>query len=158
MFETLGVVINASSILILYLLVYTLFFKYNEFELKVGVFNDYIQMNDSRLKNLVNDINHNDQVLRNIVSSQFSKDFFLKKVFEKNESGTQTQTQNGDKELPEDTPHHSFNHCDEDHFCYLGVLISKDMCTHGFILSFFYIIVQQFQRSMWNHTNIGSST
>lgn len=69
MFETLGVVINASSILILYLLVYTLFFKYNEFELKVGVFNDYIQMNDSRLKNLVNDINHNDQVLRNIVSS-----------------------------------------------------------------------------------------
>ena len=69
MFETLGVVINASSILILYLLVYTLFFKYNEFELKVGVFNDYIQMNDSRLKNLVNDINHNDHVLSNIVSS-----------------------------------------------------------------------------------------
>ena len=68
-FETLGVVINASSILILYLLVYTLFYKYNDFESKVGVFNDYVHANDLRLKNLVEDINHNDQVLKRIVSN-----------------------------------------------------------------------------------------
>lgn len=68
MFETLGVVINASSILILYLLVYTLFYKYNAFELKVGAFNDYIEINDARMKNLVQDINDNNQVIKNVMS------------------------------------------------------------------------------------------
>lgn len=68
MFETLGVVINASSILILYLLVYTLFYKYNAFDLRVGVFNDYIEINDARMSNLVKDINHNNQVIKNAVS------------------------------------------------------------------------------------------
>jgi len=68
MFETLGVVINASSILILYLLVYTLFYKYNAFELNVGALNDYVEINDARMKNLVQDINDNNQVIKNVVS------------------------------------------------------------------------------------------
>jgi trehalose-6-phosphate synthase len=68
MLASLGVVINASSILILYLLVYTLFYKYKTFENNVHSFDDYTQMNDSRLKNLVDDINHNDQILKNSLS------------------------------------------------------------------------------------------
>lgn len=68
MLASFGVVINASSILILYLLVYTLFFKYKSFEQNIVLFNEYIEMNDSRLRNLVNDVNHNDKVLKNSLS------------------------------------------------------------------------------------------
>lgn len=64
---TLGIVINASSILILYLLVYTLFSKYRSFDMKIKLFNEYMYTNDNRLKNLVDDINYNDNVLKNSI-------------------------------------------------------------------------------------------
>ena len=64
MLASFGVIINASSILILYLLVYVLFYKYKSFEQNIDIFNEYINMNDNRLRNLVDDINHNDQVLK----------------------------------------------------------------------------------------------
>lgn len=70
MFEALGVVINASCILILYLLMYTLFYKYNAFELKIGAFNDYVEINDARMKNLVDDINSNNEVIKNIMTGR----------------------------------------------------------------------------------------
>lgn len=68
MLASFGVVINASSILILYLLVYVLFYKYRSFEKNIVLFNEYINMNDNRLRNLVRDINHNDQVLKSSFS------------------------------------------------------------------------------------------
>ena len=68
MLASLGVVINASSILILYLLVYTIFHKSKQFENNIHAFKDHIKTNDIKLRNLVNDINHNDQVLKQILS------------------------------------------------------------------------------------------
>ena len=68
MLSSIGVVINASSILILYFLVYVLFYKYRSFEHNINVFNEYININDNRLRNMVKDINHNDQVLKNSLS------------------------------------------------------------------------------------------
>lgn len=68
MLTTLGVLINASSILVLYLLVYTLFYKCKSFEKHRVHFEEYKQSNDSRLKNLVYDVNHNDQLLKHSFS------------------------------------------------------------------------------------------
>lgn len=68
-FIALGIVINASSILILYLLVYSLFYRYRIIANDIDSVDEYMYSNEIVLKNLVRRVNANDRYLKRRINN-----------------------------------------------------------------------------------------
>ena len=64
------IIVNFVCILILYILVMYLFNKYMDIEEKVNSMVDYQLINDRQLKNLISDINYNDQHITQYIKAQ----------------------------------------------------------------------------------------
>jgi predicted PurR-regulated permease PerM len=61
------ILLNAISILILYILVFTLFYQMSDLTTRYENITDTQDVNTTQLKNLVSDINYNDKYLKKYV-------------------------------------------------------------------------------------------
>lgn len=61
---TIFTFVNSISILILYLLVFSLFYHVDLVKHKYSHFNKYKEVNEQQIKNLVYDVNYNDQFIK----------------------------------------------------------------------------------------------
>lgn len=66
------IIVNFVCILILYIIVMYLFNRYMDIEEKVLSMVDYQTLNDRQLKNLISDINYNDQHITNYIKAAHS--------------------------------------------------------------------------------------
>lgn len=62
------IVVNFICVLVLYLMIMYLFSKYMDMEEKINDLIEYQEMNDRQLKNLVKDINYNDNHLTKYIN------------------------------------------------------------------------------------------